>query len=850
MTTSNRLRIGAILTATLFLFTTGTMAFADVVKTKFKSIDLTIDLPTAGSSEIDAENTEKVKLHSAKTSVGDLATMGVATIQEITWIGEFDRTDEEDPKFKPGYTYRCELSVLINPEGKYVTNYVMKNGEYHLDNNLFKSTVNGITATTQESTPYYPRISFYYTIPGEKGKKEVAEAKKEYEEERNSYRYMSKPYSQAQADELWVGKQAYDVVVFNRANKPEEGYESSDLASYGAMFPKQKSLFVTKLILDINNDDVRGDWGVESLAGELCNTISGPYNLREVWLGKEVDALAFVKAINNSIKSPLFPLAREYRSSSILFFTGKATLIVPEEQIGPIRTLLAKDPTEPVYTIKTYTGDVYAAQKAGVNAAKDWCTKHVFTAKIDAADRVCYYGNCSRRPRWFYSCMTCGKCEHNPNHTFANRNETGEVYDKDLAFGHDYSLDLATDEAYIGVNAVGNHIYYKSCLWCKHSVNYHETHISRADWKASGVDGSYDDYKEAMAKMQKTFMDDALTESTAPVHGFALPKRSTAKTSTPQAQSDATQALNDNLIDDELLGNDYTKPLTRLQLISIAVRLAENMTGKSVSESNAKDFTDIDNDYTRKASTMALMTDIAQGTLNPTAVPTRQELATVIYRTLRYIEAHSKYSYSDYVSKLSQYSDQSQISSWATEAMAFTNALELLDPATPTTLAPTTPCTIEQALTIAERGTLAHRAGWYQAAAYGEMESDGFIGVGVSNNNYSIMAGEATIGYSVALSERIWVNRLEIGYNGWLPTIEPYSGGKMFAKERFYHPIRNNAKEAYASDTSVSTKSKDDKKSHDKSADSNNTPKSSKKKGGSGMKLLKKGLNIINQITR
>ena len=81
--------------------------------------------------------------------------------------------------------------------------------------------------------------------------------------------------------------------------------------------------------------------------------------------------------------------------------------------------MLATDPTEPSYTIRTYSGDVYAAQKAGVSATKVLtCTKHTFTAKIKTADRVCQYQTCKRPFKWYYSCSVCGKCEYNKAHTF------------------------------------------------------------------------------------------------------------------------------------------------------------------------------------------------------------------------------------------------------------------------------------------------------------------------------------------------------------------------------------------------------------------------------------------------
>lgn len=731
---------------------------AQTAKNKIKSIDITIETPTAGMTQQDGE---QIKLQSVKTEYGDLVSMGLVTLLEAEWMGEFDRTNEEYPKFKPGFTYDCTLSLIINTEGKYICNHIVQKDGYTVNNNLVKSTVNGKQSLTMDCTPYCPKIKFYYTVPGEKSKEGFKEAKQTFDDERTECRHTSRAITTEQADKEWVGKQGLDVVVFNKANKPEGGYESSAVASYGEMFPGQKSVFITKLILDLDPEDCYGDRdAADYFASALTNTISGPYNLKEVWLSDKINALDFVKALNNSIKDPLFPTAREYCTNSIMFYSAEATLCVPENQIGPIRALLAKDPTEPVYTIRTYKGDVYTAQKAGLSATSEWCTKHQFTVVMEAADRIARYATCSTPQSWYYSCAICGKCEHNPNHT---------VTDKFIPGGHDYSLDLATDEAYLGVNASGYHVYSKSCGWCKHSGKYNNAHISRGEWKATGVEGTYEDYCKRMKETYKLMTAQGLMESTPQAGNFALPLRTTAKTSSPQMQSDANQALNDNIADTTLLGNDYTRPLTQEYLKSIAVRLAENLIGSNVKQSDINSFAVIN---------------------GGAATPTRQELATVIYRTLRYVEKHSKYTYTDYTSRLSKYTDNSQIKDWAREPMAFMEALELIDPVTPTTLAPDQPCTIEQALSLAERSTLAHRIGWYQAVSL-ESSKSGFISVGSGKNFYYLMPADGTdTGRSLAISDRVWIRRPQLGNSGWLPSVDSYSGQTLYLKEEWYNPIR------------------------------------------------------------
>lgn len=65
---------------------------------------------------------------------------------------------------------------------------------------------------------------------------------------------------------------------------------------------------------------------------------------------------------------------------------------------------------------------------------------------------------------------------------------------------------------------------------------------------------------------------------------FILPRKSEAKMSV-WAQDGVNRALCDNLIDDAVLGNDYTKPVTRKQLRSIMTLLVKEMSGKDASAS-------------------------------------------------------------------------------------------------------------------------------------------------------------------------------------------------------------------------------------------------------------------------
>ena len=188
----------------------------------------------------------------------------------------------------------------------------------------------------------------------------------------------------------------------------------------------------------------------------------------------------------------------------------------------------------------------------------------------------------------------------------------------------------------------------------------------------------------------------------------------TAKTS-GWAREDVNYASVEGLIDKALLGNDYTAAINRLQFVSVAVKMAEKMTGKSITPAPSGTFTDTDSEYARKAYAAGItMGDGSATTFNPNGALTRQQMATFLYRALQYVKDNSDTEYSVYTSQLGNYSDASQLQSWAVAPMAFMNAFGLIKGTSDTTLSPNDPCTIEQALIVALRSLDAGLLGWYQ----------------------------------------------------------------------------------------------------------------------------------------
>ena len=732
--------------------------WANTAKKKIKSVEITMDAPTPG---MEIEDAEKLALKAVNTAYGDLFKSGVITLREISWDGEFGENKKGYPTLKAGYPYIATIQIMIDTNGDYQTDYVMKDGDYVLSPENFKATVNGMPARLLTSAPYFPIMQVTFTIPGGNG----GPLKKDhhfldYDVLKKEYRSTLPYISRKEADEVYPHSHPLDVLVIDKIDKLYEFMHEKYISSSGHAYENYNTLLMTKVIIDVSNGSE--NYNISEFAETLGAQYSTTFNLKEVWLSPKVDAVKYVKDLNEATVDRLSKWGRHYMEQSTKLYTAKGTLFIPENACKAVLDCLALDATEPTYTIRTYRGDVFEAQKAGVAATKLLtCTKHVFTAKIEAADRVCQYNTCKQPFKWYYSCKVCGKCERNKAHTFSAR-PGAEVLE-----WHSMGEDIANDQAYIGVNAAGEHLYWKSCVYCGISHSYHMKHLVPRDQKMMGMDGTFEQYKAGMLENLKSTENMCLLQTTLPSDEmFILPRKSEAKMSV-WAQDGVNRALCDNLIDDAVLGNDYTKPVTREQLRSIMTLLVKEMSGKD-------------------ASASAIGLDDAA--LPKSGSVTRQELAAYIHRTLLYLEQNSELAYSEYESRLPKYTDHTQIKEWAKEPMAFCNALEVIDPKTATTLAPNEVCTIEFALTTAERATMAHRTGWYQAVSPGELED--FLSPIGERNHYTFVS---TFGNC----DRIWASRVKNGMYKFLPTTEPFTGARCYVDAQALHPIRAKMGKGY-----------------------------------------------------
>lgn len=91
---------------------------------------------------------------------------------------------------------------------------------------------------------------------------------------------------------------------------------------------------------------------------------------------------------------------------------------------------------------------------------------------------------------------------------------------------------------------------------------------------------------------------------------------------------------------------------------------------------------------------------------------------------------------------------------------------------------------IEEAIELAEKCTHAHQIGWYRARSWGEGEGRDYDGAVYEAPNVST-------NHTYAPGERVWVTGQRIGtMSQYLPIIDPLTGTDEFVKAEWYRPVR------------------------------------------------------------
>ena len=648
-------------------------------------------------------------IHTSVPRVGgalnkNATTYGTSDVEVTSaeWTGELD----SNRRVKTDTAYTLTMNVKIK-DGKNAMFSLRGTTAYINDNNT-KGTFTRLSDTTGIVTYTFPIITSDEREAEQKAKEEAQKAKEHAEE-------LARRWSQAEADARVPLSDPITIVV-NKDTVPSNSdpdyyvrYGGQLTTLDGEVIPADKSRYSALRITGVVYDMYVSEPG-RNEADPAFTTLP---NVKAIWLSPNCDIQGFLDAL---------PRYRKHWSDHErnMFATYDRIVLIPASLYpnGPTYTIFGA----PFCRVMLYDGDVYEAAKKGISAARDWCTDHVYTAALSSYDRRFASITCTELSKAYYSCARCGKIEYNPNHYFDANN--GSI-DAGKTTAHSYIDRILTDEHFVGINADGDRVYLYACEYCGRDPRYRDLNMTieeliktsgpttqetyelvmsrnRAKWAVGG--NTYN--KVLQATVDKDYVSTSFAVSTATYV--------TARTS-DWAREDVNYASQEGLIDKALLGNNYTAAINRLQFVSVAVKMAEKMTGKSITPAPSGTFTDTDSEYARKAYAAGItMGDGSATTFNPNGALTRQQMATFLYRALQYVKDNSDTEYSVYTSQLGNYSDASQLQSWAVAPMAFMNAFGLIKGTSDTTLSPNNPCTIEQALIVALRSLDAGLLGWYQ----------------------------------------------------------------------------------------------------------------------------------------
>ena len=514
---------------------------------------------------------------------------------------------------------------------------------------------------------------------------------------------------------------------------------------YEPLLRSDESLNVTRLLVDYPTATASYLYGQSPLQ-----------NIREVWLSPQVDSWEYI----NDLQEVFADLgAALYFDGSGGMFNGFCTIYVSDEGELPKGLLsYSTKPLSPVYFVKVYSGDVYEAFKKGDSAAREWCPGHEYTGKAYTASRMKQHMTCQQPNEWYYSCKWCGKCEYNPKHTFSDGVPKSPV--------HDFARFDISDKNYIGTNKQGEEVYCLSCRWC--GINTRDDDLgltykfflySTGNKDVPGMKEAYNMYMEQKKNSWKKGGQnyeqalDVSTKVNLNPWSFAVPKSKDVKAKISEnAQDGVYWAARNGLVDESVLGDDFTKPLTRMQASAIAVTLAEKLSGKSVSSAKSKTYSDTKSKYALKAAGAGIYGGASEGKFNPDGAVDRQQLATFFYQALMYAKKNKNVRYTPYESKLARYSDNAGIADWAKEAAAFMDALGLVEGSSRTKFLPEETLTIEQALVIANNSLDAPNIGWYQS---GPSDTEK-LELRHSTNDFQLQNGGVQTQLEYRYYERFW----------------------------------------------------------------------------------------------
>lgn len=147
----------------------------------------------------------------------------------------------------------------------------------------------------------------------------------------------------------------------------------------------------------------------------------------------------------------------------------------------------------------------------------------------------------------------------------------------------------------------------------------------------------------------------------------------------------------------------FKNDITRSQFAELVVNMIEKVTDNNITPASTSTFTDTSDTNILKAYNVGIVNGLSTTEFSPDTLITREQIATMIYRAITYIEKEKNVEYTVKNDKLENYTDKANVSSYALQGVGILANNNIMTGTSATTLSPKSSATIEQSVLLIYR---------------------------------------------------------------------------------------------------------------------------------------------------
>lgn len=147
----------------------------------------------------------------------------------------------------------------------------------------------------------------------------------------------------------------------------------------------------------------------------------------------------------------------------------------------------------------------------------------------------------------------------------------------------------------------------------------------------------------------------------------------------------------------------FRNKITRSQFAEIVVNMVEKVIRNEITPSDTLTFTDTKDVNILKAYNAGIVNGISTTKFAPEDLITREQIATMLYRAIMFIEKENNIEYTVKNESIDGYSDRKDVSSYALQGVGILANNNIMTGTSTTTLSPKSSTTIEQSILLVYR---------------------------------------------------------------------------------------------------------------------------------------------------